>query len=113
MDLLEPSLQPVQLGRVDASVRAARVANRVQRDEANDAFVMRVVRSALARVAVREAMGAAPHMSVDKLGARDRSPLWIGLHVDGGPVRESLRMVDEGLDRPVRIQARRRLDRLA
>src|SRR5438105_887694 len=107
MDLLQPSLEPVQLLGVDASVRTTGIAYGVERDVAHRALVMRVVRIG------GEAVPATANVRVDELGTRYGPALGVGGDFDRGTGEKLLGVLRETFHHAVRIEAGRRLDRLA
>ena len=107
MDLLEPALQPAQLRGVNGSVRATRIAHGVERDVADRALVMHVVRIG------GEAVPALTDVGVDELGTRDRPALGVGRDLHRGTGEELLGVLHEKLHHALGIQSCRRLDRLA
>ena len=113
MNLLEPPLEPVQLGPIDGAVSPARVADSVQRDQAHDPHVVHVVRESIVHVLGRETVPTAAYMRVDELAPRDRPALLVRRHLDCFTRHELLGMIGEGLHRVLGIQALRRPDRFA
>src|SRR5256885_17223866 len=107
MDLLEPALQPAQLRGVNGSVRATRVAHGVERDVADRALVMHVVRVG------GEAVPALTDVGVDELGTRDRPALGVGSDLHRGTCGELLWVLRVKLHYVLGIQSFRSLGRLA
>src|SRR5690348_7606324 len=95
VDLLEPSLEPVELVGIDRPVRPALGGHGVERDEAHLADVVYVVR-----------LG-------HHLLALDRAPLSVRFDIDVWARHEKLGSLDEGLDHRVEVQAGWQIDRLA
>ena len=113
MNLFEAALEPVNLGRIDGAVGAARVAHRVQRDETHDPGVVDVVRESIVHVLRGETMPATAHMRVEELASRDGAALRVGRHLDRFTGHELLGMVGESFQRVRGVQSLRWRDGLA